>query len=90
MSNKRRVSVRKWKAVAVVYFRELYFKKGKPHPGMKGISLSADQVLVTTLLWWCFSSYHGFTFWIILQWFVKLSHLRSSMITFSLFIFMPF
>ncbi|THU50316.1 hypothetical protein C4D60_Mb06t18920 [Musa balbisiana] len=38
LSNKRRVSVRKWKAVAVVYFRELYFKKGKPHPGKKGVS----------------------------------------------------
>ncbi|URE13254.1 hypothetical protein MUK42_27098, partial [Musa troglodytarum] len=36
-----------------------------------GISLPADQVLVTTLLWWCFSSYHGFTFWIFLQWFCE-------------------
>ncbi|KAJ8477030.1 hypothetical protein OPV22_020757 [Ensete ventricosum] len=51
MSNKRRVTVRKWKAVAVVDVRELYFKKGKPHPGKKGTSLPADQVLVTTLLW---------------------------------------
>ncbi|RWW79471.1 hypothetical protein BHE74_00012233 [Ensete ventricosum] len=37
MSNKRRVTVRKWKAVAVVDVRELYFKKGKPHPGKKGL-----------------------------------------------------
>ncbi|KAG6586626.1 transcriptional coactivator p15 [Phytophthora cinnamomi] len=43
LTAKRRVTVRKWKAMKFVDIREFYDDNGTPKPGKKGISLSPDQ-----------------------------------------------